>query len=62
MQSHRLPLPVCAHDQLGVGVTQLQAANRRRIKQSITKAGGAENQNQARLAWERFWLRRKQPR
>jgi hypothetical protein len=62
MQSHRLPLPVCAHDQLGGGVTQLQAANRRRIKQPITKAGGAENQNQARLAWERLWVRRKQPR
>jgi len=40
----------------------LQAANRRRIKQSITKSGGAENQNQARLAWEWLWLRRKQPR
>jgi len=40
-------------------VTQLQAANRRRIKQPIAKAGSAENQNQARLAWERFWLRRK---
>src|SRR5205823_9428330 len=59
MQSYRLPLPVCAHDQLGVRVTQLQAANRRRIKQPIAKAGSAENQNHARLAWERFWLRRK---
>jgi hypothetical protein len=32
-------------------MAQLQAANRRRIKQPITKAGGAENQNQACLAW-----------
>jgi hypothetical protein len=62
MQSHRLPLPVRTHNQLGGGMPQLQAANRRRIKQSITKAGSAENQNQARLAWEGLWLWRKQPR
>jgi hypothetical protein len=30
-------------------MTQLQTANRRRIKQPVTKAGSAENQNQARL-------------
>jgi len=62
MQSYRLPLPVRTHDQLGGRMTQLQAANRGRIKQSITKAGSTENQNQARLAWERLWLRRKKPR
>jgi hypothetical protein len=43
-------------------MTQLQAANRGRIKQSIAQAGSAENQNQACLAWEPFWVRRKQPR
>src|SRR5438309_3466729 len=62
MQSHRLPRPVGTHDELGGGMTQLQAANRRRIKQSIAKACSTENQNQARPAWQRFWLRRKQPR
>jgi hypothetical protein len=51
MQRHRLPLSVRTHNQLGARMPQLQAANRRRIKQSITKAGSAENQNQARSAW-----------
>src|SRR5437588_12694802 len=51
MQSHRLPRPVSTHDQLRGRMTQLQAANRGRIKQSISKAGSAENQNQARLVW-----------
>src|SRR6266513_1801658 len=51
MQSHRLPCPVRTHDQLRGRMTQLQAANRCRIKQSIAKASSAENQNQARLAW-----------
>jgi hypothetical protein len=51
MQRHRLPLSVRTHNQLGARMPRLQAANRRRIKQSITKAGSAENQNQARSAW-----------
>jgi len=51
MQGDRLPRSVRTHDQLRGGMTQLQVANRSRIKQSIAKASSAENQNQARLAW-----------
>jgi hypothetical protein len=53
MQSHRLPFPVRTDNQLGRGMAQLQTANCRRIKQSITEAGRAEDQNQARLARDR---------
>jgi len=42
---------VRTHDQLGGGMTQLQAANRGRIKQSIAQAGSTEDQNQACPVW-----------
>src|SRR5438270_1882208 len=62
MQGHRLPCPVGTHNQFCARMPQLQAANRRRIKQSVAQASRAENQNQLCLPWQRLRPRRKKPR